>query len=87
MKASVMEVLVHFLLILLYGIVAAILGIVGLYVEYYSVITAIAGDMVMGIWTGVFGLILIAFAYLIVRDRAVPTAREFAARSGVLTSD
>lgn len=75
MNGSLVDLLVQLALVAVYAVLAAVLGAVGLYVEYHSLLYATAGDLQMGAWTAVFGLMALVFAYLLFRDRVVPTAR------------
>lgn len=78
MNGSIVDLAVQVAILVLYAILAAGLGAIGLYVEYQSVLYATAGDLQMGAWTAVFGLIALAFALLLFRDRVVPAALALA---------
>ena len=72
MREDLLEVLIHTLMIGLYGVAALVTGAVGLIIEYHSLLYLLGGDYQMAGWVGVFGLIALIFAYLIFTDKVVP---------------
>ena len=66
-----MEVGVHLLLLTGYAVIAGTLTIGGLFLEYQGYLVALAGEPLLAMWIGGIGLVILAFAFLVVRDKVL----------------
>ena len=76
MRENLMEAIVHLLLIIIYGIGALGMAIVGLIIEYHSYLYAISGEYPLAAWIGFIGLIVFLFSYLLVTDKLIPSLQS-----------
>ena len=69
MREGVAELMVHIIVLVAYTILAGILAIIGLAIEYKGYAFALAGETLLGAYVALFGLLLLIVAVLIVRDK------------------
>ena len=66
-----MEVGIHLLLLSGYAVLAGALTIGGLFLEYQGYLVALAGEPLLALWIGGIGLVVLAFAFLVARDKVL----------------
>ena len=69
MREHVVDLAVTILLICIYAAGTAVTGALGIGLEYYSYLHLAAGDYAMAAYLGVFGVIMLLFAYLFATDK------------------
>lgn len=65
------ELLIHGLLLVVYGALTVALAIASTLVEYNSYLNLSAGDSLLGGWMALMGLLVLVFAYFVLRDKVV----------------
>lgn len=71
MHEGLTELVVHGLLLLAYTGLAGLLAVGGIAMEYYGYVTAVSGESLLALWLAVIGLVVLVFAYFIVRDKVL----------------
>ena len=69
MYEELTEVVIHLILLAGYTLIAGALLIGGLFLEYQGYLVALAGDVTLALWIAGIGFVILAFAYLVVRDK------------------
>ena len=77
MKESLIDLLLHGLLLVSYSILTALLAVAGALAEYHSYLISITGVTTMTFWLAGFGLVCFTAAYLIATDKLPDTYTEF----------
>ncbi|MEF8901403.1 MAG: hypothetical protein V5A25_09300 [Halovenus sp.] len=77
MYKELIELLLHAVVFLSYAAAGAVVAGLGALFEYRSYLFINNGDTVVALWIGALGLVMLAFAYLIVRDKATESFNEF----------
>lgn len=81
MHEEVFELAFHSVLLLFYSVLTAGLTAVSALVEYRSYTTAMSGgDLLLAGWIAAIGLLVLAFAYFVLRDKALVEFRYLADR-------
>jgi hypothetical protein len=73
MKSSILELLPELVELLVFGVGATGLTLVGGYIERFALLTVQSGEVALGLWAVVMGAVCFAFAYFLTMDRVVPT--------------
>lgn len=68
MYDNLLEVAIQLGLLASYTAIAGVLTVAGLLVEYNGLVTAVAGQYVLGLWMEIVGAALLTFAVLVTRD-------------------
>lgn len=76
MRENALELVVQLLMLGGYGVAALIAGTIGIVIEYNSYLYAMGGEYRLAAWIGVFGLVALVFAYLIVTDKFLPSLQS-----------
>lgn len=71
MFGDVLEIIVQLGLLVFYTTIAGSLAVAGLFIEYRGLLEVLAGEFLLGGWFAVIGLGMVAFGYLVFRDKAV----------------
>ncbi|MCL7418252.1 MAG: hypothetical protein M8354_10490 [Halalkalicoccus sp.] len=69
------ELLIHGLLLVGYGVLTAALTAVSTLVEYNSYLNLSTGESLLGGWMALVGLLVFVFAYFVLRDKVVAEYR------------
>lgn len=77
MYEELVELLLHAVVFLSYAAAGVLFAGLGALFEYRSYLFISSGDTVVALWIGALGLVMLAFAYLIVRDKATGSFNEF----------
>ncbi|WP_276258559.1 hypothetical protein [Haloglomus litoreum] len=73
MRPSLIELLPELLELVLSSLAAALLSVLGLYIEYFAAMTVQGGgDATVGYWAVVPGLVCLGFAYALTVDKVLP---------------
>ena len=80
MRESLLEVGLEAVSLLLYTIVGAVLAGLGTLFEYRSYLFMSSGEQFLAVWIAAMGILLLALAYLVVRDKAWDEYVELRAR-------
>jgi hypothetical protein len=75
MQEELLELAVHSLLLAFYSVLTAGLTAVSALVEYRSYLTVVGGDLLLAGWMAAIGLVVLAFAYFLFRDKAMAEYR------------
>ncbi|MFB6170398.1 MAG: hypothetical protein ABEJ06_04540 [Haloarculaceae archaeon] len=84
MNAAVLELLPELLELVLLGASALGLSVAGAYIEQFAFQTVQSGEVTLGAWATVVGLVVLFFAYLVTTDKLpqkVDTVRTALAES------
>lgn len=71
MHEELLELAVHSALLALYSLLTVVLAAVSALVEYRSYLEITGGDMLLAGWMAAIGLVVLAFAYFVLRDKAL----------------
>lgn len=71
MHEGLLELAVHSALLALYSLLTVVLAAVSALVEYRSYLEITGGDMLLAGWMAAIGLVVLAFAYFVLRDKAL----------------
>ncbi|KYH25576.1 hypothetical protein HAPAU_22500 [Halalkalicoccus paucihalophilus] len=69
------ELLIHGLLLVGYGVLTVVLTAVSTFVEYNSYLSLSTGESLLGGWMALIGLLVFVFAYFVLRDKVVAEYR------------
>jgi hypothetical protein len=69
------ELLIHGLLLVGYGVLTVVLTGVSTFVEYNSYLNLSTGESLLGGWMALIGLLVFVFAYFVLRDKVVTEYR------------
>lgn len=75
MQEEFLELAIHSLLLAFYGVLTAGLTAVSALVEYRSYLTVAGGDLLLAGWMAAIGLVVLVFAYFVLRDKAMAEYR------------
>lgn len=75
MHEELLEPAIHGALLVGYSCVAVVLAIASTIVEYNSYLSLTAGEGLLGGWLGLVGLLILVFAYYVLRDKAAAEYR------------
>ena len=70
MRESLFELGPELLSLLIYAVSGTVLGVVGAALEYRSYLLVSSGEGTVALWMGALGAVLLALAFLVVRDKA-----------------
>lgn len=76
MYEEFVEVAVHALLLVFYSVLTVSLTAVSALVEYRSYTVVSSGDVLLAGWMAVIGLVVLVFAYFVLRDKAIAEYRH-----------
>lgn len=76
MHEEFVELAIHSLLFAFYGVLTAGLTAVSAFVEYRSYLTVTGGDLLLAGWMAAMGIVALAFAYSLFRDKAMTEYRH-----------
>jgi len=76
MYEEAVELLLQGVVVLGYAVVAVVFAGLGAFFEYRSYLFLDGGEALLSAWMGGLGLVLLAFAFLIVRDKLPATVRD-----------
>lgn len=76
MYEELIEMAVHALLLVFYGVLTVSLTAASALVEYRSYTIVSSGDVLLAGWMAVIGLVVLVFAYLVLRDKAMAEYRH-----------
>ncbi|ELZ81950.1 hypothetical protein C453_18079 [Haloferax elongans ATCC BAA-1513] len=76
MRPSAVELLPDILELLVFGVGSAALSLVGAYIEQFALLSVQHGNLGLGAWAVVMGLVALYFAYLLGTDKFHPKLRE-----------
>lgn len=86
MNPRLLEFLPELLELVLSGLAAAVLSALGVYIEYFAVVTVQGGgDTTVGYWAILPGLVCLGFAYLLTVDKVIPALSVFREALGART--
>lgn len=80
MQEEVLEIAIHSVLFVFYSVLTAGLTAVSVLVEYQSYNTVSSGEMLLAGWMAAIGLVILVFAYFVLRDKAMVEYRHVADR-------
>lgn len=69
------ELLIHGLLLVGYGVLTVALTAVSTFVEYNGYLNLSTGESLLGGWMALIGLLVFVFAYFLLRDKVVAEYR------------
>lgn len=76
MHEELFELVVHSALLALYSLITVALAATSAFVEYRSYLEITGGDMLLAGWMAAIGLVVLAFAYFVLRDKALAEYRH-----------
>ncbi|MCH7660798.1 MAG: hypothetical protein IH933_09545 [Euryarchaeota archaeon] len=80
MQEELLELTIHSVLLVFYSVLTAGLTAVSALVEYRSYTIVTGGDMLLAGWMALIGLLVLAFAYFVLRDKAMVEYQHVADR-------
>ena len=69
MTTGLLELLPELIALAVFGLSSAGLALAGAYIEQFALITIQSGEMMLGLWAGVIGAVVLMFAYLMATDK------------------
>jgi hypothetical protein len=72
MRPSLFELLPELLELLVFGLGSVLLSVAGVYIERFALVTAEGGQLELGLWVALMGVMAFYFAYLTVTDKFRP---------------
>lgn len=69
MNAAILELLTELLGLAVFGVGAVGLSVVGAYIERFALQTVQSGQLMLGAWSLVIGVVVLYFAYLLATDK------------------
>lgn len=75
MREEFIELALHTLLLVFYSGLTVSLTAVSAVVEYRSYMAGNAGDVLLAGWMAIIGLVVLVFAYFVLRDKAMAEYR------------
>jgi hypothetical protein len=79
-QEEVLELAIHSVLLVFYTVLTAGLTGVSAFVEYRSYTVVTGGDMLLASWMAAIGLVVLVFAYFVLRDKAMAEYRYLSNR-------
>ncbi|WP_340098223.1 hypothetical protein [Salinibaculum salinum] len=79
---KLLELLPEVVELVIFGVGTVALSLASAYMELYALATAQSGNTTLGLWAGVVGVVLLAFAYLVGTDKFAVSVREFRQTTG-----
>lgn len=76
MYEELIEVAVHIVLLVFYSVLTVSLAAASALVEYRSYTIVSSGDVLLAGWMAVIGLVVLAFAYFVLSDKAMAEYRH-----------
>ncbi|WP_136588936.1 hypothetical protein [Salinigranum halophilum] len=77
MRPSHLELLPELLELLVFGLGSVLLSAAGVYIERFALLTAEGGQLALGAWVALMGIMAFYFAYLTVTERFRPRFVRF----------
>lgn len=69
MREQLLDVFLHAFVVVIYGLVGAVATGAGLLFEYRSYTFASGGDLMLAVWIGGLGVLLLGLGYLVWSDK------------------
>jgi len=69
MTTGLLELLPELIALAVFGLSSAGLAVGGAYIEQFALTTIQSGEMMLGLWAGVIGAVVLMFAYLMATDK------------------
>lgn len=69
MTTGLLELLPELIALAVFGLSSAGLAVAGAYIEQFALTTIQSGEMMLGLWAGVIGAVVLMFAYLLATDK------------------
>ncbi len=77
-----LELLPELVEVVIFGVGTVVLSLASAYMELFAIATVQGGDMKLGLWAGVVGVVLLTFAYLVGTDKFAAKVRKFRQTTG-----
>lgn len=80
MDTPLVELLPELVELLLFSVGSLVLSVVGAYLEHFAFVTIGSGQVALGGWEALMGLLAIYFSYLLLTDKCWPRFTAFRQR-------